>query len=99
MLMLNVNVIVTRHDHHCLQLPFLVGTTVNVISCYVLQSGLSADEKDTFFNKIISLVAALPDKEMLLIGGDFNGHVGEHSAGFSGVHGSNDNDVMNQDGL
>ena len=36
-------------------------------------SGLSAEEKDAFYNKIISLVAAVADEEMLRIGRDFNG--------------------------
>lgn len=29
----------------------------------------------------------VPDEEMLLSGGDFNGHVGEHSARFEAFHG------------
>ena len=36
---------------------------------------------------------------MVLIGWDFNGYVGEHSAGFEGVHGGNGYDMINQDGL
>ena len=41
---------VKRYDHRCLQLRFLVGTViVNVICCYAPQSGLSVDEKDTFY--------------------------------------------------
>ena len=91
---------VTRYDCLCLQLRFLVGIIiVNVISCYASQSCQSAEEKDAFYNKIISLVAAVPNEEVLLIRGDFNGHVGKHSAGFEGVHGGNVYDVINQDGL
>ena len=90
---------VTRYDHCCLQLRFLVGIiTVDVISCYAPQSALSTD-KDAFYNKIISLVAVVPDEEMLLIGGGFNGHDGEHSAGFEDVHGGNGYGVINQYGL
>ena len=66
----NVN-FVTRHDQHCLRLRFLVGTIiVNVISCYASESGLSTDEKDAFYGRIISLVVVVPDEEYL-IGGDF----------------------------
>ena len=36
---------------------------------------------------------------MLVLGGDFNGHVGEHSAGFEGVHGGSRYSMRNQDGL
>ena len=78
---------VTRYDHCCLQLHFLVGAViVNLISCYAPQSGLSVEEKDSFYDKVISLVAVVPDQEMLLIGGDFIEHAGEHSAGFESVH-------------
>ena len=53
---------VARYDRRCFQLRFLVGTIiVNVISCYAPQSSLSAEEKD---------------EEILLIGGDCNGHAG-----------------------
>ena len=46
-----------------------------------------AEEKDALYNKIVSLVAAVPDKEILLTSGDLNGHVGEHSAGCQGCQG------------
>ena len=36
---------------------------------------------------------------MLLLGCDFNGHVGEHSAGFEGVHRGSGYGMRNQDGL
>ena len=67
---------VKRYDHRCLQFHFLVGkTTVNVICCYAPQSGLSAEE-DTFYERVFSIVASVPEEEMLVRGGDFNGHVG-----------------------
>ena len=79
---------VKRYDHCCIQLRFLVGTTMlNVIYCYAPQSGLSAEEKDSFCERIFSRVASVPEEEMLVLGGGFNEHVGEHSAGFEGVHG------------
>ena len=54
---------VTRYNHRCLQLRFLVGTIIlNGISCCAPQSGLSAEE-DAFCDKMISLVAAVPDEE------------------------------------
>ena len=91
---------VTRYDHHRLQLCFLVGTKiVNIISCYAPQPALSTEEKDTFYSKIISWVAATPDEEMLLIGEYFNGHVGEHYVGFEDVHRDNGYGAINQDGL
>ena len=91
---------VTRYDHQCLQLHFLVGTiTVNVISCYAPPSSLSAEKKDTFYNKIVSLITVAPDEKMLLIGWHFNGHLGKHTAGFEGVHMGNGYGVIKPDGL
>ena len=54
-----------------------------------------AEEKDALYNKIVSLVAAVPDEEILLTSGDLNGHVGEHSAGCQGVDGGNSYGVIN----
>ena len=75
-----------RYDHRCLQLRFLVGTTIlNIISCYAPQSGLSAEEKDTFYERIFSVAASVPEEEMLVLGGEFNEHFGGHSARFQGL--------------
>ena len=77
-----------KYDYCCLQLRFLVRTTIlNVICCYSLQSSFSAVEKDRFYERVFSIVASVPEEEMLVLGDDFNGHVGEHSAGLEGLHG------------
>ena len=82
-----------------LTLRFLVGKTIlNVICCYAPQSGLSAEE-DTFYERVFSVVTSVPEEQMLVLGGDFNGHVGEHSTGFEGVHGGSGYGMRNQDGL
>ena len=60
---------------------------------------MSAEEKDTFYESVFSIVASVPEEEMLVPGGDFNGHVVKHSAGFEGVHGSSEYGMRNQDGL
>lgn len=72
----------------------LVGTII--VRMDASKFGLSAEE-DAFYNKIIILVALVPDEETLLTGGDFNGHVVEHNASFEGVHGGNDYDVIDHD--
>ena len=96
----NNNISAKRYDHCCLQLRFLVGTTIlNIICCYAPQSGLSADEKDTFYKRVSSIVASVPEEEILVLGGDFIGHIGQHSPGFKGVHKGNGYGMKNQDGL
>ena len=47
----------------------------------------------------MSVLASVPDDEMLLVGGDFNGHVGEHSPGFEGIHGGFGYGTQNPDGV
>ena len=36
---------------------------------------------------------------MLVLGGEFNGCVSQHSAGFEGIHGGSGYGMRNQDGL
>ena len=91
----NNAIFVTRYDHRCFQLCFLIGAIiVNATSCYAPQSSLSAKKEDAFYDEIISLAAAVPDEEMLLIGENFIGHVSQHFASFEGVYGGNDCGVM-----
>ena len=68
---------VTRINHRCIQLRLLIGTViVNTVCCYAPQTGLSLEEKDDFYDQVMSVLASVPDDEMLLVGGDFNDHVG-----------------------
>ena len=93
---------VKRHSRRCIQLRFLVGTVIlNIISCYAPQTetGLSTEEKDAFYDQVVSIVAAVPEDEMLLLGGDLNGHVGQQSTGFEDVHGGYGYGEQNQDGV
>ena len=99
---------VKRYNHCCLQLRFLVGTTIlNVICCYVPQSVLSADTFYEMINSIrihsmkvylskLHLYQRKRCQYLLVIS---NGHVDEHSARFEGVHGDSGYGMSNQDGL
>ena len=59
---------VKRYDHRCFQLHFLVRKTIlNVICCYALQSGLSAEEKDTFYERVFSVVTSVPEEKILVV--------------------------------
>ena len=51
------------------------------------------------YERVFSVAASVPEEEMLVLGGDFNGHVGEHSVGFEGVHGGSGHGMRNQDGM
>ena len=50
--------------------------TVVVVSAYTPQKGLTNSEKDSFYESIIKSIACI-NKDMAVIGGDLNGHVGK----------------------
>ena len=43
--------------------------------------------KDAFYDSLQTVISELPDKEIVIPCGDWNGHVGRESAGYEGVHG------------
>ena len=66
----------------------IVGRTVLIlISAYAPQAGRPMSEKEEFFTLLGKIVSEIDDGEKLLIGGDWNGHVGAGVEGFEGVHG------------
>lgn len=63
------------------------GRVWNIISAYAPQSGLEQREKVKFWNTMDTLLRRIPDTELVFIGGDLNGHVGEQSHDYEDVHG------------
>ena len=53
---------------------------MNIISVYAPQVGCSDDEKFTFWEELDNVLQSIPDKEGLVVIGDFNGHVGMERA-------------------
>ncbi|KAI5108430.1 hypothetical protein C0J45_2024, partial [Silurus meridionalis] len=62
-----------------------------VISAYAPQVGSEMEEKERFWSELDDVVDGLPRKERLVIGADFNGHVGEGNRG--------DEEVMVQESI
>nr|GEV70626.1 hypothetical protein [Tanacetum cinerariifolium] len=60
--------------------------TVNVISAYASQVGLSDVDKKRFWDALDELVRECPTDEQLFIEGDLNGHIGAVADGYAGVH-------------
>ncbi|KAI5100986.1 hypothetical protein C0J45_9972 [Silurus meridionalis] len=54
---------------------------INVISAYAPQVGCEMEEKARFWSELDEVVDSVPRKERLVIGADFNGHVGEGNRG------------------
>ncbi|KAI5612991.1 hypothetical protein C0J50_4233, partial [Silurus asotus] len=60
---------------------------INVISAYAPQVGCEMEEKERFWSELDEVVDGVPRKECLVIGKDFNGHVGEGNRGDEEVMG------------
>ena len=50
-------------------------------------TGLDEYMKDEFYDCLQTVTSRLPEKEIIIPCGDWNGHVGKESHGFDGVHG------------
>jgi exonuclease III len=79
---------VNRVNERLMRIKMSIGKRlVNVISAYAPQVGRTDDEKERFWEDLRKEVISIPHEELLVLGGDLNGHVGEKADGFEGVHG------------
>ena len=74
------------------------GETVNVISAYAPQVGLTDAEKKRLWDSLDELVREFPTDQRLIIGGDLNGHIGAATDGYAGVHGGFGYGERNEEG-
>uniref|UniRef100_UPI00358E0C29 craniofacial development protein 2-like n=1 Tax=Myxine glutinosa TaxID=7769 RepID=UPI00358E0C29 len=90
---------VTRVSDRLMMVKIMIGKLlVNVISGYAPQVGRSDEEKDKFWCAIEKLMENVKDEEVVVVGGDLNGHVGRSMDGFEGVHGGYGYGVRNGEG-
>ena len=79
---------VKRVNERIMCLKVLIGDKlVTCICAYAPQTGRSAEEKDSFWDQMISVTGSIPASELFVVGGDLNGHVGTNVDGYDGVHG------------
>mgnify|MGYP007071599789 CR=1 FL=1 len=90
---------VKRMSERLMMVKLVIGECLmNVISGYAPQVGRNQVEKDEFWNAVYDLVGRLKNEEMVVLGGDLNGHVGRESDGYEGVHGGFGYGVRNVEG-
>ena len=75
------------------------GENWNIVSVYAPQLGCPQIEKENFWRELDGAIQEVPVMERLLVGGDFNGHVGSTNRGFEEVYGRHGLGVQNDEGL
>ena len=98
-----------RLNERIMCLKVLIGDKlVTCICAYPPQTDRSAGEKDSFWDQIIiiiirafvmiSVTGSIPASELIIVGGDLNGHIGTNVDGYDGVHGGYGFGERNADG-
>ena len=79
---------VVRVNERIMYVKLVIGKQiVNIVSAYAPQVGLSAEEKDDFWDSFIIVLSGIPKQASIFIGNDKNGHVGRDADGYGGDHG------------
>ncbi|KAK3517734.1 hypothetical protein QTP70_017145 [Hemibagrus guttatus] len=63
------------------------GVMLNVVSGYAPQVGCELEEKERYWSELDEVMESIPTGERVVIGADFNGHVGEGNTGDEEVMG------------
>ena len=71
---------------------------LTVLSIYAPKTGLEESTKNAFYGCLQTVISKLPDKEIVIPCGDWNGHIGRAAAGYEGVYGGYRYDECNADG-
>ncbi|XP_037792856.1 craniofacial development protein 2-like [Penaeus monodon] len=71
---------------------------INIVSAYAPQTGCEEEEKEEFWDNIERVIQNVPPSEVLRVGGDLNGHVGEGNTGSSECMGRHRVGIRNDDG-
>ena len=90
---------IKRVSDRIMLIKLLVGEAVlTVLSVYAPQTGLEESTKDAFYDSLQTVISELPDKEIVIPCGDWNGHVGREAAGYEGDHEGSGYGERNADG-
>ena len=90
---------IKRVSDRIMLIKLLVGEAVlTVLFVYAPQTGLEESTTDAFYASLQTVISELPDKEIVIPCGDWNGHVGREAAGYEGVRGGSGYGESNADG-
>nr|GEY35656.1 hypothetical protein [Tanacetum cinerariifolium] len=90
---------VTRRGDRIMAISIVIdGETVNVVSAYAPQVGLSDAVKKSLWDALDEFVRECPSDHRLIIEGNLNGHIGAAADGYAGVHGGFDYGARNEKG-
>jgi len=79
---------VRRKSDRIMSIKLVVGLEIfNVVNIYASQIGLDENIKRFFWKDLDKVIQSIPQTEKLLIGGDFNGHIGRRGDGYETIHG------------
>ena len=71
---------------------------LQVVSVYAPQTNCPEDEKDEFLEKLGDLVRSAPPEDKIIVGGDFNAHIGRDRIGHRRTMGRHGFGSRNEDG-
>ena len=74
------------------------GKVLNIVSAYAPQVGCDKEEKEKFWERMDQLVEEIPRDEKVVIGADFNGHVGKGNQGDERIMGKFGYSARNEEG-
>ena len=79
---------VSRTNDRVMSVKLGIGeTVVNVICAYAPQVGCQDEEKETFWRQMDQELRAIQEGQMVIVGGDLNGHVGISREAIERIHG------------
>ena len=79
---------INRVNDRLMFLKLLIGKRIiTIVSAYAPQQGLADIDRNKFYELQISSLSRLSENEVVFLGGDLNGHVGQSSNGYESVHG------------
>ena len=90
---------VKRYDDRLMKIRMVVGKTIwNILSLYAPQVGRTPQEKAEFWERFEDELGQIPVSEVILVGGDVNGHIGDENIGYEEVMGSYGYGTRNDEG-